>query len=123
MSEYIDKEKFSFPVLLSQGSDIAANYGVQAYPTLVAIDKAGVVADYVLGGRSEANLRQVIERARAGRSAVSAVSTPGTSTPLRPAEGVPPPATAEDFFRRRLPPVCGQRICRARSRRWIARSS
>jgi tetratricopeptide (TPR) repeat protein len=91
VSEYIDKEKFSFPVLLSQGSDIAANYSVQAYPTLVAIDKAGVVADYVLGGRSEANLRQVIDSARAG-------APPPSVTSARPA-GVPPPATAEDFFR------------------------
>jgi tetratricopeptide (TPR) repeat protein len=99
VAEYIDKEKFTFPVLLSQGSDIAAKYSVQAYPTLVAIDKAGMVADYVLGGRSEAHLRQVIERARAGAPPPS-LGTPSanTVTAFRPV-GVPPPATAEDFFR------------------------
>ncbi len=77
---------------------------MQAYPTLVAIDKAGLVADYVIGGRSEENLRQVIEKARAGAPPPSSspVSTlPATSPPpsaARP-EGVPPPASAEDFYR------------------------
>jgi tetratricopeptide (TPR) repeat protein len=97
--EYIDKEKFSFPVLLSQGTDIAVRYSVEAYPTLVAIDKAGMVADTLLGGRSEENLRQVIEKARAGAppSAMPSSVLPAPSA-ARPA-GVPPPASAEDFYR------------------------
>jgi thiol-disulfide isomerase/thioredoxin len=110
VSEYIDKEKFTFPVLLSQGSDIAARYSVNAYPTLVAVDKAGLVADYLIGGRSESNLRGVIEKARAGAPPPSApvlggiigagpsVAPPTTPSTARPA-GVPPPATAEDFYR------------------------
>ena len=100
--QYIEKEKFTFPVLLSQGSDVVARYTVNAYPTLVAIDKAGLVADYLIGGRNETNLREAIERARAGAPPPSATpSAPTVSAPLssiRP-EGVPTPATAEDFYR------------------------
>ncbi|MCU1234494.1 MAG: hypothetical protein JWP63_2461, partial [Candidatus Solibacter sp.] len=100
--EYIGKEKYTFPVLFSKGADIVARYGVQAYPTLVAIDKAGLVADYLIGGRNEDKLREVIEKARAGAPppSNSAPVSPISATPsaARP-EGVPPPATAEDFFR------------------------
>jgi tetratricopeptide (TPR) repeat protein len=108
--EYIEKEKFTFPVLLSQGSDIAARYGVNAYPTLVAVDKSGLIADYLIGGRSESNLRGVIEKARAGApppsapvlggiiGAVPSFAAPPPPSTVRP-PGVAPPATAEDFYR------------------------
>jgi tetratricopeptide (TPR) repeat protein/thiol-disulfide isomerase/thioredoxin len=106
VAEYIDKEKYTFPVLLSEGSDVVARYSVNAYPTLVAVDKAGLVADYAVGSgpESEARIRQAIDRARAGAPAVAVTVT--AATPVAPAvpstkrpDGVPPPAAAVDFFR------------------------
>jgi thiol-disulfide isomerase/thioredoxin len=63
---FIEKEKYTFPVLLAIGSDIAASYHVDAYPTTVVIDKSGRIADYLVGSRPEVDLRAAIERGRRG---------------------------------------------------------
>jgi len=66
VAEYINKEKFTFPVLLANETDVASRYVVNAYPTLAAIDPQGKVADYLIGSRSESALRDAIAKARAG---------------------------------------------------------
>jgi tetratricopeptide (TPR) repeat protein len=92
---YIDKEKYTFPVLLTEGTDMVARYTVNAYPTLFAVDKSGRIADIALGAgpESEARIRQAIDRARAGAPPPG----PVTSTAARPG-GMPAP-NAEDFLR------------------------
>ena len=99
VAEYIDKEKYTFPVLFSEGSDVLERYSVNAYPTLVAIDKSGRIADYAIGRgpESENRIRQAIDRARAGAPPPGPVTTLPSSN-ARPA-GVPAPVTAEDFLR------------------------
>jgi tetratricopeptide (TPR) repeat protein/cytochrome oxidase Cu insertion factor (SCO1/SenC/PrrC family) len=94
VAEYIDEEKFTFPVLLTSGTDVAGNYGVQSYPTTFAIDKNGLVADVEFGVGSDTapRLRAVIEKARAG-APPPAVSSAPSPTPAAPS------ATAEDFYR------------------------
>jgi tetratricopeptide (TPR) repeat protein len=89
---YMDKEKFTLPVLLANGTSVMDRYGVHAYPTTFAIDKNGLVADVVVGGGSESAplLQALIEKARAG-------APPGLP-PIPPASA-PPPAAAEDFYR------------------------
>ena len=74
VAEYIDKEKYTFPVLLTEGTDMVARYTVNAYPTLFAVDKSGRIADIALGRgpESEARIRQAIDRARAGAPPPSA---------------------------------------------------
>ena len=45
---------------------MVAAYGVNAYPTLVSVDREGKVVDYVICGRGESDLRGVIAKARMG---------------------------------------------------------
>jgi tetratricopeptide (TPR) repeat protein len=107
VAKYIDKEKFTFPVLLANESGVMGRYGVQAYPTVVAVDKNGLVADVAVGSGSDSGsrLRGLIERARAG----APPPAPGLA-PARPDTGAvssvhgtaaptPPAITAEDHYR------------------------
>lgn len=66
VARYIDKEKFTFPVLLAEHGEMPNKYNVSAYPTLVVIDKNGRIAETLVGGRSEPELRAAIDRGRAG---------------------------------------------------------
>jgi tetratricopeptide (TPR) repeat protein/peroxiredoxin len=102
VAEYIDKEKFTFPVLLANGTGVMDHYGVHAYPTTFAIDKNGLVADVKVGGGSDSasRLQALIETARAG----APPPAPGSAPPpaILSARGPAPPApsaTAEDFYR------------------------
>jgi thiol-disulfide isomerase/thioredoxin len=76
VAEYIGKEKLTLPVVLSADSHIVERYSVSGYPTLVAIDKAGLIADYAIGSgpESEERIRQAIERARAGAAVAPAAA-------------------------------------------------
>jgi thiol-disulfide isomerase/thioredoxin/tetratricopeptide (TPR) repeat protein len=89
VAEYIDKEKYTFPVLLSQGTDMVKRYSVNAFPTLIAVDKSGRVADIAIGSghESESRIRQAIERARAGAPAVAPSTSPAGSPPIRSLTG------------------------------------
>ena len=97
VAEYIKKEKYTFPVLLSVGTPVIAQYNVHAFPTTLALDKTGRVADIVVGSGndSESRLRAAIEKARAGAPPPSTE----TSAPTVASPALPPPTTAEDFFR------------------------
>jgi thiol-disulfide isomerase/thioredoxin len=68
VAEYIDKEKYTFPVLLSAGSDVVAKYSVSAYPTVFAVDKSGRIAEILVGGGADnaSRLNAAIGKARAG---------------------------------------------------------
>ena len=66
VESYIKKEKFTFPVLMTDSGEMPNKYNVSAYPTLVVVDKAGRIADYIVGGRPEEQLRSAIDRGRAG---------------------------------------------------------
>ncbi|MDR3700114.1 MAG: tetratricopeptide repeat protein [Candidatus Sulfopaludibacter sp.] len=91
---FIQKEKYTFPVLLSEGTDVVARYSVNAFPTTFAIDKSGRIADIAVGGGAGtlARLQGIIETARAGAPA-PAPEIPAPS-PLTTAA-----TTAEDYFR------------------------
>jgi thiol-disulfide isomerase/thioredoxin len=65
VAAYLEKEKFSFRVLLANGTGVMERYSVSGYPTTFAIDKNGCVADILVGGNS-GRLRAMIEKARAG---------------------------------------------------------
>jgi hypothetical protein len=53
-------------VLLADRTATPGAYGVNAYPTLVSVDREGKVVEYLIGGRGEPELRGVIAKARAG---------------------------------------------------------
>jgi thiol-disulfide isomerase/thioredoxin len=63
-AQYMKDEKFTFPVLLAEGADTVKRWGVPGYPTTVAVDAEGRVAAFAVGGRSEAELRELVAKAR-----------------------------------------------------------
>jgi tetratricopeptide (TPR) repeat protein/peroxiredoxin len=114
VAEYIKKEKYTFPVLLSQGTDVVnSKYGIHAFPTTLSIDKEGKVAEVLVGSGpgSGAKLRDAIEKARKGAppplspGVIGGIIASGNVNPVLPPPPSPPvvkvaPAvTAEDFYR------------------------
>jgi len=103
VAPFIEKQKYKFPVLLANGTDVVSRYSVNAYPTTFAIDKNGLVAEVLLGN-GPGRLDGAIAKARAGAPPPKAA--PITSRPAVPARtklALPPPptssVTAEDFYR------------------------
>jgi peroxiredoxin len=63
-AQYMKDEKLTFPVLIAEGTDMVTRYGVVAFPTTLVIDADGRVAAYAVGGRNEAELRELIGKAK-----------------------------------------------------------
>ena len=89
VSQYIRKEKLTFPVLLTGSGDMPDKYNVSAYPTLVVVDRNGRISESLIGGRSESALRAAIGRGMAttaprGDALTKAESAPaaGGAAPL-----------------------------------------
>jgi thiol-disulfide isomerase/thioredoxin len=60
---FIRQNGYEYPILLAPpGDPIIYNYSVHAIPTLVVIDRNGVVADYKVGSEPEAMLRSGLDR-------------------------------------------------------------
>jgi thiol-disulfide isomerase/thioredoxin len=60
---YMRKNGYRFPTLLDQKHEVATRYRVNGIPTLVVIDRAGTVSDYLVGARDEADLRAALKKA------------------------------------------------------------
>ena len=92
--EYMVKQKFTFPVLLGNGTNVMNHYGVNAYPTTFFIDKYGLVSDVTVGfsADSGSRLSALIDAARAGAPAPAPGSAPISAGP-------PPHESAEDLYR------------------------
>jgi len=102
---FIKKNGYQLPVLRASPGDIVVeNYAAHALPSLVLIDKNGIVADYRVGsGNSEQTLRAELERisgsgyvpptpSKAVKATVTASSTPIVEWPE--------PVTPIDFIHR-----------------------
>ena len=60
---FIQRKKYSFHVVLDQDGAVGGKYGVQGIPTLVLVDKKGVVQWLSVGySENEDELRQLLER-------------------------------------------------------------
>lgn len=60
---FMKKKGYGFHVLLDADSAIANDYGVRGIPTIVAVDKTGVVRWIRVGYRpDDSDLREVLER-------------------------------------------------------------
>jgi peroxiredoxin len=57
---FIEKEGYSFPVLLDAGKSVTRAYDVSALPTLFIIDREGVIRSHLVGLRPEGVLRQAL---------------------------------------------------------------
>ncbi len=63
VSQFINRQKYTFHVVLDQDQAIANKYSVQAIPTLVIIDKNGVVQWLSVGySKNEDDLRELVEK-------------------------------------------------------------
>jgi thiol-disulfide isomerase/thioredoxin len=51
VSEFIGKGKYTFPILLTTDDEVTDRYKVTAYPTLVVVNPAGRIADYIIGSK------------------------------------------------------------------------
>jgi peroxiredoxin len=61
--DFIRRKAYGFHVLLDPDSSIGARYGVTAIPTLVAVDKQGIVRSIRVGySPDESSLRQLLEQ-------------------------------------------------------------
>jgi tetratricopeptide (TPR) repeat protein/peroxiredoxin len=106
VAAYIDKEKFTFPVLLANGTSVMDRYGVRSYPTTFAIDKNGLVVDVILGGGLDnaSRFQALIDKARTGAPPGIPLSPPASAPPPAVSSGSGPApaarsATAGDFYR------------------------
>ena len=60
---FIDHKKYTFHVVLDQNQAVGAKYGVKGIPTLVLVDKKGVVRRISVGySKNEDDLQQAVER-------------------------------------------------------------
>ena len=103
---FIKKNQYQFPVLLSSPGDrVIANYSAYSYPSMVVIDRNGIVADYKVGFNDDT---EPTLRAEFGR-----VSGPGyvpptpsaelkaaVTAPSTPIVDWPEPVTTLDFVHR-----------------------
>jgi peroxiredoxin len=63
VSSFIQRKKYTFHVVLDQAGAVGSKYGVQGIPTLVLVDKKGVVQWLRVGySENEDDLKQLVER-------------------------------------------------------------
>jgi thiol-disulfide isomerase/thioredoxin len=60
---FLKKNNYTFPVLLDSNNQISDQYGATAIPTVVIIDRSGVVSSHFVGVRSEEDLREALKKA------------------------------------------------------------
>lgn len=60
---YAMKKGLSYPIVVDEGRDASARYGVDKLPSLIVIDKQGNVLTYLTGLVDEASLDEVIAAA------------------------------------------------------------
>jgi TonB family protein len=100
---FIRKNKYEYPILLPVRSDpVIENYSAHALPTLVLIDKNGLVADYKIGygGETEEALRSDLARVSGADYVAPAPAPAAAAVANASIENWPQPKTADDFLRR-----------------------
>ena len=61
--DYIARNGYAFTTLLDTDRQVSTRYQVNGIPTLVVIDAAGKVSDYLVGARNDAALRAALKKA------------------------------------------------------------
>jgi TonB family protein len=100
---FIRKNKYEYPILLPVRSDLVIeNYSAHALPTLVLIDKNGLVADYKIGygGETEEALRSDLARVSGADYVAPAPAPAAAAVANASIDNWPQPKTADDFLRR-----------------------
>ena len=96
---FIRDNRYEYPILVtSRGEPMIESYLAHALPTMVVIDKNGVIADYTVGaGSSEEVLKEKLVRIS---SAGYVAPTPAVVATSGSVENWPEPKTADAFLRR-----------------------
>jgi len=63
---FLKKNDYQLSVLMDGRQDVHRQYGVRAIPTILIIDRNGVIRQHYVGGRSEEALRSAIQSALGG---------------------------------------------------------
>jgi peroxiredoxin len=63
VQNFLTTNSYTFPVLLDAGGSVSAMYGANAIPTVVVVNKKGIVSDYFVGVQSEDALRAALKKA------------------------------------------------------------
>jgi peroxiredoxin/outer membrane lipoprotein-sorting protein len=58
---FVKGNHYAFAVLMDGKAQVHRLYGVSAIPTVLIIDKQGVIREQIIGSRSESNLRKAIQ--------------------------------------------------------------
>jgi len=61
VKRFVANNHYEFPVLMDSKRLVHRMYGVSAIPTLLIVDKDGVIREHFIGSRSEASLRKAIQ--------------------------------------------------------------
>jgi peroxiredoxin/outer membrane lipoprotein-sorting protein len=67
-ASFLQEQGYTFPTLSDAGYAVAKQFQVQVIPTLIVIDKQGMISDFFLGSQTEATLREAVIRAGARES-------------------------------------------------------
>lgn len=63
VKDFLRKHAYELPVLMDGRRQVHRQYGVSAIPTMLIIDRQGVIREHFVGSRSETKLRQAIQAA------------------------------------------------------------
>ena len=60
ITDFLDENKYLFPVLMDEGGTFTMGCGITAYPTTFLVDGDGMVVDGVLGAMQEDQMRELV---------------------------------------------------------------
>jgi cytochrome c biogenesis protein CcmG, thiol:disulfide interchange protein DsbE len=63
VKDFVRKHAYGMAVLMDGKRQVHRQYGVSSIPTMLIIDRQGVIREHFIGSRSEAKLRQAIQAA------------------------------------------------------------
>ena len=61
IKEFLNSNKYTFPVVFDENADLIYSYGIQAFPTTFVIDKERYIAQYVPGSMTKEIMKTLIE--------------------------------------------------------------
>ncbi len=64
IKEFLNQNKYNFPVVMDKDGALAYQYGISAFPTTFIIDKYGYVTQYVPGAMDKETMKSLIEGAK-----------------------------------------------------------
>lgn len=57
---FLDKNGYTFPVVMDESSEVFDQYGIRAFPTTFMIDESGVIYGYVESAMEKATMKRII---------------------------------------------------------------